>query len=116
MDKELVIQKMQSVINFIKEGRKIDKTLNTLGIDICFGDLPIVLEFQNSYVSLIWKIILETRGVEELSEEEFDFFDELFYDVAYGLRPGWDAEKIYNYFTDVGQIIRDFDIGVKEEL
>lgn len=120
VDKELIMHHMHMVVEFAENIIKIDKALDNIGVNIdCVGDIPTFAELRNSYVELIWKMILEARDIEELCAEEFEFFDELFYDIAYGCRDGWTVEKMYDYFTNIENIIRDFELGTdieKEEL
>ena len=116
VDKELIIHHMHIVVEFGENIIKIDKALDDIGltIDYCIADIPVFAELRNSYVELIWKMILEIRDVEELCTEEFEFFDELFFDIAYKCRDGWTVEKMYDYFTNIENIIRDFELGTEE--
>jgi hypothetical protein len=113
LTKENILHQMRIVVNFHQGAKKINQALETVGIDTCFDDHYVIQELRNHYVNLIWKMILEIRGVEELTQEEYEFFDELFYDIAYDTRPSWNVEKMYDYFTDIEQIIKDFNIDEK---
>lgn len=120
LDKELIMHHIHMIVQYHEQIMKMDKALSDIGIIIDgVVDSPIFTELRDSYVELIWKMILEIRDVEELCAEEFEFFDELFYDIAYGCRDGWTVEKMYDYFTNIENIIRDFELGMdieKEEL
>ena len=116
VDKELIIHHMHIVVEFGENIIKIDKALDDIGltIDYCIADIPVFAELRNSYVELIWKMILEIRDVEELCAEEFELFDELFWDISYEYRDSWTVEKMYDYFTNIENIIRDFELGTEE--
>ena len=115
LDKELIMHHMHMIVQYHEQIMKMDKTLSDIGIIIDgVVDSPIFTELRDSYVELIWKMILEIRDVEELCTEEFEFFDELFFDIAYKCRDGWTVEKMYDYFTNIENIIRDFELGTEE--
>ena len=115
LDKELIMHHMHMIVQYHEQIMKMDKALSDIGIIIDgVVDSPIFTELRDSYVELIWKMILEIRDVEELCTEEFEFFDELFFDIAYKCRDGWTVEKMYDYFTNIENIIRDFELGTEE--
>ena len=115
LDKELIMHHMHMVVWYHRKIMKMDRALSDIGVNIDgIVDSPIFAELRDSYVELIWKMILEIRDVEELCTEEFEFFDELFFDIAYKCRDGWTVEKMYDYFTNIENIIRDFELGTEE--
>lgn len=117
VDKESIMHHMHMVVHYHKQIIKVDRALSDIGMNIDgIVDSSVFTELRNSYVELIWKMILEARDIEELCAEEFEFFDELFYDIAYKCRDGWTVEKMYDYFTNIENIIKDFKLGRDEDI
>ena len=111
IDKTLIINEIKNLISLIKEEREIDKVLCSVGIEISWEGDRCLGGARDSYSNLIWKIIQEHRGIPELCDEEYEFFYELPFDVAYETRKDWTAETIYEYFINIDQIMSDFNIG-----
>jgi hypothetical protein len=115
INKEFIISEIEKLIYAIQREREIDKILfDTLGIECDLRDDHPQEILRDSYESLIWNLILIERECPELTSEEFEYFGDLIFDAAWGDN-NWNAERIYNYFTNVAEIIADFNLGDIEE-
>ena len=113
IDKTLIIKEIDKIIYCIKEERKANKILNSLGIEVYWEGDRFLGYARDSYLELIWKLIQEHRGVLELIPDEYEFFSDLIFNAAYEISTDgkvWTSEEIFDYFMNVDLIITDFDL------
>ena len=113
IDKTLIIKEIDKIIYCIKEERKADKILNSLGIEVYWDGDRFLGYARDSYLELVWSLIQECRGVLELTPDEYEFFYDLIFYSAYGISTDgkvWTSEEIFDYFTNIDLIITDFDL------
>ena len=115
INKEFIVSEIEKLIYATQKECEIDRIFFNIGIDCDLRDDHPQVILRNSYESLIWNLILIERECPELISDEFEYFRQLIFDIAYGDN-NWSAERIYNYFTNVAEIIADFNIDAKEEL
>ncbi len=113
LNKEFIVYEINKYIYAVERERKVSIAIfEATGIECDFRENHPQVVLRDAYESLIWNLILMARKCPELASEEFEYFSDLVFDAAWGDKSDWNAEKIYDYFTNVEQIIKDFDIGV----
>lgn len=117
--KDIIIYGIDNIVNFLKNMKKVDDALQDVGfaLELFEGNGNPLEEFLNYSIHLVWKLILEERGAPELCNYEFEYYEDILYDLGYG-DASFNfntAEDIYNYFINIGQIMIDFNIGKEDE-
>ena len=117
--KDIIIYGIDNIIFFLKNMKKVDDALHNVGfaLELFEGHGNPLQEFLNDIIHLVWKLILEERGVSELCNHEFEYYTDILYDLGYGDNSFnfYSSEDIYNYFINIDQIMIDFNIGKEDE-
>ena len=116
LNKEFIVYEINKYIYALRREYEVSEAIfKATGIECDLKDDHPQVVLRDAYESLIWNLILMARKCPELASEEFECFSDLVLDASWGDKSDWNAEKIYDYFTDVEQVIKDFNIGVVDE-
>lgn len=117
--KDIIIYGIDNIIFFLKNMKKVEDALQNMGfaLELFEGKGNPLEEFLSYNINLVWKLILEERGVPELCNYEFEYYGDILYDLGYGNTSFNfnNAEDIYNYFTNIDQVMVDFNIEKEDE-
>lgn len=92
MDKNFIIKQISTLIESRKLWNEMASHIFALGGELWETKYA---EAYNFYEALVYDLIIEHRGYPTLSEEEFDYFQEVIYDLAHN-----HVTKLYGIDTD----------------
>ena len=92
MTKQFIIKAISNLIESYSLWEEMDKTIYQLGGELGETKFAEIVDF---HIDLVWDLIVEYRGYEELCTDEFEWFTEVLYTFATG--------KSYSIVIDVNE-------------